>query len=81
MLIAAPRLARCGIPVPRSAASAGLPEHDLYDLLVAQHGLEAYRYYRSLLQQLVSLENALDNAGAASARLHEAHPAVTLAPQ
>src|SRR5262245_17848737 len=60
VLIAAPRLARYGLPIPRKASSSTLPEHELYDLLVAQQGPEAYRVYRSLLRRLVSLENALD---------------------
>jgi hypothetical protein len=60
VLIGAPRLTGCGIPVPRSVAPSGLPEHELYQLLTAEHGAEAYRYYRSLLRRLVSLENALD---------------------
>jgi len=51
VLIASPRLARSGIV---------MPEHELYDLLVAAHGPEAYRMYRSLLRRLVNLENALD---------------------
>jgi hypothetical protein len=60
VLIAAPRLARCGITVPRGPALSRLPEHELYDLLEAEHGPEAYRLYRSWLRRLVSLENALD---------------------
>ena len=58
--IAAPRLSRRGIPVPASELKSQLPEHDLYELLVAQHGPEAYRHYRSWLRRIVSLENALD---------------------
>jgi hypothetical protein len=58
LLIAAPRLARRGIPIPKELSP--LPEHELYDLLVAEHGPEAYRLYQSLLRRLVSLENALD---------------------
>jgi len=60
VLIAAPRLTRRGIHVPRGAAPPDLPEHELYHLLSAEHGPEAYRHYRSLLRRLVSLENALD---------------------
>lgn len=59
VLVAAPRLARRGIQIPKGVAPA-VPEHELYDLLVAEHGPEAYRHYRSLLRRLVSLENALD---------------------
>ncbi len=62
VLVAAPRLARCGIQIPRAVFPTSLPEHELYDLLVAEHGPEAYRLYRSLLRRLVSLENALDIA-------------------
>ena len=60
VLIAAPRLTRCGIHIPRNAVASVLPEHDLYGLLTAEHGPEAYRHYRSWLRRLVSLENALD---------------------
>ena len=60
IMIAAPRLARCGIPIPKEVSLSPLPEHELYDLLVAEQGTEAYRFYRSLLRRLVSLENALD---------------------
>ena len=58
--IAAPRLVRCGVPIPGEITLSPLPEHELYDLLVVEHGPEAYRFYRSLLRRLVSLENALD---------------------
>jgi len=60
VLIASPRLARSGIVMPPVTPSLRLPEHELYDLLVAAHGPEAYRMYRSLLRRLVNLENALD---------------------
>ena len=65
--IAAPRLARLGIQIPGNISLSPLPEQELYDLLVAEHGPEAYRHYRSLLRRLVSLENALD--------IHSAPPA------
>ena len=61
VLIAAPRLTRCGIRVPSTLALSGLPEHALYQLLTVEQGPEAYRHYRSLLRRLVSLENALDS--------------------
>ena len=67
VLIAAPRLTRRGIPVPRGAATPGLPEHELYHLLAVEHGPEAYRHYRSLLRRLVSLENALDSLATSNA--------------
>jgi len=76
VLIAAPRLTRRGIPIPPDAAVSGLPEHELYDLLVAQHGTEAYRHYRSWLRRLVSLENALDLVSTAVPA--EGHRATTL---
>lgn len=60
VLIARPRLARSGIQIPAGGATPVLPEHELYRLLVVEHGPEAYRHYRSLLRRLVSLENALD---------------------
>ncbi len=65
VLIARPRLARNGIQIPTSITIPALPEHELYRLLVALHGPEAYRHYRSLLRRLVSLENALDVQAAA----------------
>lgn len=63
VLIAAPRLSRCGIHIPPAGPPATLPEHELFDLLSAEHGPEAYRLYRSLLRRLVSLENALESSG------------------
>jgi len=61
VLVAAPRLARCGIRIPQTSHSSELPEHELYRLLSVEHGPEAYRLYRSLLRRLVSLENALES--------------------
>jgi hypothetical protein len=61
VLIGALRLTRCGIRLPLHEATSDLPEHELYRLLTAQFGSEAYRHYRSLLRRLVSLENTLDN--------------------
>lgn len=60
VLIARPRLVRSGIQIPANITTPALPEHELYRLLVVEHGPEAYRHYRSLLRRLVSLENALD---------------------
>lgn len=60
VMIAAPRLTRCGIRIPSTVFSSILPEHELYDLLAAEHGPEAYRLYGSLQRRLVSLENALE---------------------
>lgn len=60
VLVAAPRLTRCGIRIPQTRASSELPEHELFRSLSVEHGQEAYRYYRSLLGRLISLENALE---------------------
>jgi hypothetical protein len=60
VLVAAPRLSRCGVPIPPVQTETSLPEHELYRLLVAEHGPEAWRHYRSLLRRLVSLEQALE---------------------
>jgi len=62
LLIARPRLIRHGTRTPERVERAGLPEHELYQLLTVEHGAEAYRHYRSLLRRLVSLENVLDSA-------------------
>ena len=64
VLVAAPRLTRCGIRVPQIISPPELPEHDLYLLLSVEHGPEAYRYYRSLMRRLVSLEHALESVSA-----------------
>lgn len=60
VLTAAPRLTRCGVPVPSVSPPIRLPEHELYRLLCVEHGREAYRHYRSLMRRLVSLEQALE---------------------
>jgi hypothetical protein len=60
VLVAAPRLSRCGVLLPAVDPPNHLPEHDLYRLLRAEHGPEAYRHYRSLMRRLVSLEQALE---------------------
>jgi hypothetical protein len=60
VLTAAPRLTRCGVPIPSLAPPTPLPEHDLYRLLCLEHGPEACRHYRSLMRRLVSLEQALE---------------------
>ena len=61
VLVAAPRLTRCGIRIPQSSSPSGLPEHDLFCRLSDEYGPEAYRHYRSLLRRLVSLESALES--------------------
>jgi hypothetical protein len=61
VLVAAPRLRRCGIRIPQTTPISELPEHALYRQLCVEHGAEAYRLYRSLLRRLVSLENALES--------------------
>ena len=60
VLTAEYRLARCGIEIPKVAARPSITEHEVYRLLVREHGQEAYRHYRSWMQRLVSLENALE---------------------
>ena len=65
VLVAAPRLTRCGIQIPQTSSPSELPEHDLFRRLSVDHGPEAYRHYRSLLRRLVSLENALECQAAA----------------
>jgi hypothetical protein len=64
VLVAAPRLIRCGIPVPPISSPPEVPEHDLFRLLSIEHGPEAYRHYRSLMRRLVSLEQALESVAA-----------------
>ena len=64
VLVGAPRLTRCGIVVPRPIPTSAMPEHDLFKVLSAEHGQEAYRHYRSLMRRLVSLEQALEIAAA-----------------
>ena len=77
VMIAAPRLTRCGVRVPKAVFSSALPEHELYDLLVAEHGPEAYRLYGSFLRRLVSLENALELQ---SESMEAAHPGTLTEP-
>lgn len=60
VLVAAPRLSRCGVAVPSLDPPPRLPEHDLFRLLAAEHGPEAWHHYRSLMRRLVSLEQALE---------------------
>ena len=65
VLVAAPRLVRCGIVIPGLGSGnfhSALPEHDLFRSLSAAHGAEAYRHYRSLLRRLASLVQAMENA-------------------
>jgi hypothetical protein len=62
VLVGAPRLMRCGVLIPRHEPSPGLPEHELYELLVREHGAaQAHGRYGAWLRKLVSLENALDS--------------------
>jgi hypothetical protein len=67
LLAAEPRLRRNGIQFPENVVRPAIPEHDLYHLLVREHGSEAYRHYRALLRRLASLENALDVLSPAAA--------------
>lgn len=59
VLAGAPRFRAHGIPVPKVSLDM-LPEHKLYDKLQEEKGTEAYRYYRSLIRLLASLQSALD---------------------
>ncbi len=58
--IASRRLRSCGIPVEVAGEEALEADHRLYDLLVREHGDEAYGRYNSLLRELVSFERALE---------------------
>lgn len=60
VLAAAPRLTRCGVKIPEIEPGRSFPEHELYDLLEAQHGAAAYGMYGSLMRRFVSLERALE---------------------
>lgn len=62
VLTAEYRLAHCGIEIPKVDARPPIPEHEVYRLLANEHGPEAYRHYRSWMQRLVSLENALEGS-------------------
>lgn len=66
LLAAEPRLKSRGIQLPEHVTRPAIPEHELYQLLVREHGEEAYRHYRALLRRLVSLENALDALASSS---------------
>lgn len=67
VLVGAPRLARCGVVIPSHAPSLLLPEHELYQLLVSEHGAaQAHSRYGAWLRRLVSLENALDTLAVAN---------------
>lgn len=74
VLVAAPRLTRCGIRIPQACSPSALPEHDLFRRLCVEHGPEAYRHYRSLMRRLVSLENALDGLTARERDCSQAEP-------
>src|SRR5512134_576095 len=65
VLVAAPRLSRGGVAIPRVGAPPALPEPALFDLLTAEHGPEAYRHYRTPMRRLVSVEQALELQAAA----------------
>src|SRR2546425_6549599 len=55
IMIAAPRLARCGISIPGELSPSSLPEHELYNLLVAEQGPERSEEHTSELQSLAYL--------------------------
>src|SRR5258708_3278534 len=73
VLVAAPRLTRCGIRIPPISPPSAFPEHDLFRRLSFEHGPDAYRHYRSLLRRLVSLENALECQAHSSEELARRH--------
>lgn len=64
--IAATRLRRCGIDVPRVAR--GELEHRLYDALTTAHGDDAYGRYRALLARVDSFARALEREEGARLR-------------
>jgi hypothetical protein len=59
--IGAPRLARCGIPVPEASFALEEPELRLYALLGARGEPDPYSAYNALLRRLVSFERALEH--------------------
>jgi hypothetical protein len=60
--IAAPRLRRSGLNVPKFPAQAVDAEIRLYRLLGREFGCDAYGQYNSLLRRLSSLNRALEAA-------------------
>ncbi len=59
VLIAAPRLRRLGISIPKPAFT-GPYEHKLYERLDQRLGTAAHSYYNSLLRRIVSYARALE---------------------
>ena len=59
LMIGGARLRRHGIAIPVACPSDSTAEESLYDALFTEHGADAYRIYSALVDQLVSLENAL----------------------
>ena len=58
--IAAPRLSQYGVDIPLRPPIADIDlEHALYDLLYKMYGKQAYSRYNSLLDKIVSLQNAM----------------------
>lgn len=61
VLIASPKLAECGIPLPADAGDALNADYRLYARMQSIHGNEAHSQYNALLRQLVSFERALEH--------------------
>lgn len=59
--IAAPRLTRLGVDVPKGALVKGEPELALYRMLCEQSEPDPYSSYNALLRRLVSFEQALEH--------------------
>lgn len=60
VLIGAPRLRQLGLEVP--AATATIPEHQLYRILTRRDPDSAHSRYNALIRRLVSFERALECA-------------------
>lgn len=60
VLVGAPRLRGLGIDARDRLASAGFPEHRLYDLLATDDPDSAHSRYNALIRRLVSFERAAE---------------------
>lgn len=60
VLVGAPRLRGLGVDVRDRFASAGFPEHRLYDLLATDDPDSAHSRYNALIRRLVSFERAAE---------------------
>jgi len=59
--IGAPRLRRCGLPVPDGVFPS--PEHRLYEKLAESDSDSAHSRYNALIRRLVSFEHAVECGG------------------